>query len=739
MPRNASGTYTLPSGNPVEAGTLIEASWANTTLEDVGNELTNSLSRTGEGGMLAPFRLADGTLGAPGIAWLNEPSTGFYRYGTGEMWGVVQGTAVLQYTANGVLVPTGRTFTAQGNVTVGGTLGVTGAITASGGLNGGSVSGTTGTFSSTLSVTGATTLASDLTLSGTAKRIYGDFSSNSPISNRLIVQTSTANSNTLWTIMPNGTSTTSRFIALNNSDPTNSNAIQLSALSTDVRVQSLANGSASAVPLYLQMGGTTVAAVSTGNNFLVGTTTDDGVNKLQVTGGVALNSGTANGVLYLNGSKVATSGSALTFDGSKLLVSSSGEQLKLLSSGDFTTTGTGYIRFYDSGGAKGYLGFAGTASQMDLQSGPGMNMNINATGGTFTFAVSNNEQMRLTSTGLGIGTNSPAAKLDVKGIIRVNEDGIGTKILTIRSDYAGVDPAINVTTNNSLLLMTNNTIQATLSATGNLGIGTSSPITTLDVYSVSGSYRDAIILSNSAITGANQGIAWGSSSNISARIKGIDDSSYGTNILFETRTGGPSTTTTERARITSGGSFLIGATAAVASEKLYVTGSVANYVTRFYNSNASPNGTLISYTGAAPNGTGNSFLRCDDTGALRAEIRSNGGLANFQANDVNLSDRREKTNFAPAKSYLDAICAIPVQTFNYIDQSENDPGLTLGVVAQDVQAVAPELVSESNWGTEDEPKMRLSIYQTDLQYALMKCIQELKAEVDSLKAQLEQA
>jgi 2-polyprenyl-6-methoxyphenol hydroxylase-like FAD-dependent oxidoreductase len=48
----------------------------------------------------------------------------------------------------------------------------------------------------------------------------------------------------------------------------------------------------------------------------------------------------------------------------------------------------------------------------------------------------------------------------------------------------------------------------------------------------------------------------------------------------------------------------------------------------------------------------------------------------------------------------------------------------LGVVAHDVQEVAPELVTEANWGTEEEPKMRLSIYQTDLQYALMKSIQE---------------
>jgi hypothetical protein len=70
------------------------------------------------------------------------------------------------------------------------------------------------------------------------------------------------------------------------------------------------------------------------------------------------------------------------------------------------------------------------------------------------------------------------------------------------------------------------------------------------------------------------------------------------------------------------------------------------------------------------------------------------------------------------------------------DQTDSD--LNLGVIAQDVQAVAPELITESNWGTETNPKMRLSIYQTDLQYALMKCIQELKAEVDALKSQLNQ-
>jgi 2-polyprenyl-6-methoxyphenol hydroxylase-like FAD-dependent oxidoreductase len=119
-------------------------------------------------------------------------------------------------------------------------------------------------------------------------------------------------------------------------------------------------------------------------------------------------------------------------------------------------------------------------------------------------------------------------------------------------------------------------------------------------------------------------------------------------------------------------------------------------------------------------------------------VRTDGGIGNYSGNNVNLSDQREKKDFAPAKNYLDVICNIPVQTFNYIDQSEDNPGLTLGVVAQDVQAVAPELVMESDWSTEkDGSKMRLSIYQTDLQYALMKSIQELKAINDAQATRIE--
>ena len=200
------------------------------------------------------------------------------------------------------------------------------------------------------------------------------------------------------------------------------------------------------------------------------------------------------------------------------------------------------------------------------------------------------------------------------------------------------------------------------------------------------------------------------------------------------------TASTERMRIDGSGNLQIG-----------TTSNADNYKVNIRQSGAAVNGVNISSTATSGDGSvlltlGRSyavnntipFLVCADTSAARVELKNNGGIYNYQANNVNLSDRREKTNFAPAGNYLEKICSIPVQTFNYIDQNrEDDDGLTLGVVAQDVQAVAPELVTESDWGTKEEPKMRLSIYQTDLQYALMKAIQELKAEVDSLKAQLE--
>ena len=48
MPRNGNGEYDLPAGNPVVPGTVIEASWANNTMNDLAAALTDSLTADGQ-------------------------------------------------------------------------------------------------------------------------------------------------------------------------------------------------------------------------------------------------------------------------------------------------------------------------------------------------------------------------------------------------------------------------------------------------------------------------------------------------------------------------------------------------------------------------------------------------------------------------------------------------------------------------------------------------------------------
>jgi len=55
MSRDSAGNYNLPAGNPVITGTIIETVWANPTMSDLAAALSDSLSRSGKGGMGAPL------------------------------------------------------------------------------------------------------------------------------------------------------------------------------------------------------------------------------------------------------------------------------------------------------------------------------------------------------------------------------------------------------------------------------------------------------------------------------------------------------------------------------------------------------------------------------------------------------------------------------------------------------------------------------------------------------------
>ena len=165
-----------------------------------------------------------------------------------------------------------------------------------------------------------------------------------------------------------------------------------------------------------------IGAGSIGNLIVNGTLTVTGATTLQstlaVTGNITNTAGTANGVAYLNGSKVVTSGSALTYNGTTLGVSYS----------DTAFAGGFSIRNTATTGA--------AWARMDLQSGSNSafaiyqqtdgTATINATGAnSITFSQNGSEGMRLTSTGLGIGTSSPAARLGVYAGAMTNQIVVG--------------------------------------------------------------------------------------------------------------------------------------------------------------------------------------------------------------------------------------------------------------------------------------------------------------------------
>jgi len=97
MPRDSNGEFTLVAGNPVEPGTIIQSTWANTTMEDIAIALSDSLDRYGRGGMLAPFKFFDGSLQAPGATWMNEPNTGLWRAASGNLQMAVRANPVMKW------------------------------------------------------------------------------------------------------------------------------------------------------------------------------------------------------------------------------------------------------------------------------------------------------------------------------------------------------------------------------------------------------------------------------------------------------------------------------------------------------------------------------------------------------------------------------------------------------------------------------------------------------------------
>lgn len=148
-----------------------------------------------------------------------------------------------------------------------------------------------------------------------------------------------------------------------------------------------------------------------------------------------------------------------------------------------------------------------------------------------------------------------------------------------------------------------------------------------------------------------------------------------------------------------------------------------------HTSATDPYGISVNFTAAAPNNNTNFFATYTDNAATRAIIYSNGGLGNFQANNVNLSDRKTKRDITKMPSQWDSWKSLDFKLFRKRDEFKklgNAAPKYAGLLAQDVKRVYPADVRKYSDGL-------LGIAEQQIQQRAYKVIQELQLRVERLE------
>ena len=272
-------------------------------------------------------------------------------------------------------------------------------------------------------------------------------------------------------------------------------------------------------------------------------------------------------------------GIGTTSPGAKLDVNGTGkfvDQLKVFNSAYPTTYATS---LRTDSGAVGVLQLGNNNDNYILAGNTGANgyliFRVNCSSESIASGI---EAMRITSSGnVGIGTTSPSRLLNISGAgtdgtqLQINgtTDSAGIKLIPTSGD----NWEIQANTSNQFFVYnrTDSAYRFLIDGSGNVGIGTTSPVRPLDVSADSGA--NAINIRTRSLN--DYGVLSFSNSTVSEIISNIYIHRTGTNIgalIFETNNG---SSPSERMRITSAGNVGIGTTSAFS--KVEIAGAATSW------------------------------------------------------------------------------------------------------------------------------------------------------------------
>ena len=470
-------------------------------------------------------------------------------------------------------------------------------------------------------------------------------------------------------------------------------------------------------------------------------------------GSLTLSYGTINGVAYLNGAKVLTTGSALVFDGTNLTASAGGSSLRF--------TGTAGNKFIGQADA---LITGASSTDFGLQA---TNNIVFAAGGT-------TEGLRLTSTSLytastinvGIGTSSPSNRLTVKpsatsnGTLDVLTGSTNTDSIRI-SGGGTVNTWLEMRGYLGVKLYSDATNTVTVDTSGNLGLGVTPSLSTSNyrTLQIGGTAKFSIFGQRDAgacetFVGWN---AYGGSNTTTAGSgfyytnTGDSATMYSQNaqhawFIAPSGTANNLITFTQAMTLDASGNLLVGGTGLEAAERLNVrrasitTSALTVNVVNTAAISTSKNASSLLRIASNANGA-DSSIQLTDSVANNYYFGGNNGGAYVMANTNGVrlsnggtswasdSDERVKDIIEPILDAANKVLTLRAVIGKY--KTDKDGTRRSFLIAQDVQAVLPEAVFDEQ-GT-------LMLAYTDTIPLLVAAIKEQQAIIESLKARLDAA